>query len=120
MAATRNLRGRLRQYERPVWQPLLDLIGEELVEWFMWMHEIELADGTALHAYKHVATRRYLHLSEDGRAFFYGSEAKYTEVAPREAIDEAFAGWERLLPAPDDPDDVRAALRRARRAAHRA
>ena len=45
MPAVRTLRGTLRQYERPVWQPLLDLVGEELVEWFMWMHEIELADG---------------------------------------------------------------------------
>ena len=120
MPAARTLRGTLRQYERPVWQPLLDLVGEELVEWFMWMHEIELADQSALHAYKHVSTRRYLHLSEDGRAFSYRSEAKYTEVAPCDAIDQAFAGWERLLPAPDDPDDVRAALRRARRAADRA
>ena len=114
MPADRTLHGTLRQYEQPVWQPLLDLVGDELAEWFMWMHEIELADRSALHAYKHVSTRRYLHLTEDGRAFFYRSEAAYTEVAPREAIDEAFAGWEQLLPAPTDPRAVRAALRRAR------
>jgi hypothetical protein len=114
MPSDRTLHGTLRQCEQPVWQPLLDLVGAELAEWFMWMHEIELADGSAVHAYKHVATRRYFHLTEDGRAFFYRSEAKYTEVAPREAIDAAFAGWEELLPAPTDPDAVRAALRRAR------
>jgi hypothetical protein len=116
MPAARTLHGTLRQYEQPLWQPLLDLVGAELAEWFMWMHEIELADESAVHAYKHVATRRYLHLTEDGRAFIYRSEAKYVEITPREAIDEAFDGWERLLPAPTDPDAVRAALRRARAA----
>jgi hypothetical protein len=110
----RTVHGTLRQYERPIWQPLLDLLGEDLVEWFMWMHEIELADHSALHAYKHVATRRYLHLTEDGRAFVYRSEDDYAEITLRAAIDDAFAGWERLLPEPTDPDALRAALRRAR------
>ena len=100
--------------ERPVWQPLLDLIGVQLVEWFMWMFEIELADGTRVHAYKHVSTRRYFHLGEDGRAFAYRSEDRYAEISPHEAIDEAFTGWEGLLPQPSDPEVVRAALRRAR------
>jgi hypothetical protein len=33
--------------------------------------EIRLADGTVVHAYKHVRTRRYLHLALDGRAYAY-------------------------------------------------
>jgi hypothetical protein len=92
-----TLHGTLRQYECPVWQPLLDLVGEELVEWFMWMHEIELADRSALHAYKHISTRRYLHLTEDGRAFVYQPEDDYVEIAPGKAMRQVFAGWERPL-----------------------
>jgi hypothetical protein len=111
MPAHQLVRGTMRQSECPVWRPLLDLVGERLVEWFMWMHEIELADGSAVHAYKHVATRRYLHLSEDGRAFAYRGKWRYAEIATCDALDEAFADWEELLPQPTDPEAVRAALR---------
>lgn len=104
----------MRESERPVWQPLLDLVGTPLVEWFMWMYEVELADQSRVHACKHVATRRYFHLSEDGRAFAYRSYARYAEISPCEAIDEAFSRWEDLLPQPRDPEAVRTALRRAR------
>jgi hypothetical protein len=112
--AKRTQPGTIRQSEHPVWQPLLDLVGDHLVEWFMWMYEVELADQSAVHAYKHVATRRYFHLAEDGRAFEYRSEGSYAEISSREAIDEAFNGWEELLPEPRDPEAVRTALRRAR------
>jgi hypothetical protein len=114
--AKRTLPGTMLESERPVWQPLLELVGEQLVEWFMWMFAIELADGSRMHAYKHVATRRYFHLGEDGRAFAYRSEDRYAEISPREAIDEAFRGWEGLLPQPSDPHVVHVALWRARRA----
>ena len=80
----------------------------------MWMYEVELADHAPLHAYKHVSTRRYLHLTEDGRTFAYQSVGDYREIAPRVALREAFAEWEQLLPAPTDPEAVRAAIRRAR------
>jgi hypothetical protein len=114
--AKRTLPGTMLETGRPVWQPLLDLVGEPLVEWFMWMFALELADRSRVHAYKHVATRRYFHLGEDGRAFAYRSEDRYVEISPREAIDEAFTEWEDLLPQPSDPDAVRDALRQARRA----
>jgi hypothetical protein len=114
--AKRTLPGTMLESQRPVWQPLLDLVGEQLVDWFMWMFEVELADRSRVHAYKHVATRRYFHLGEDGRAFAYRSVGRYLEISPREAIDEAFTGWQDLLPQPEDPKLVRDALRRARRA----
>ena len=109
-----TLPGTMGQGERPVWQPLLDLIGEDLTGWFMWMYEVELADHAPLHAYKHISTRRYLHLTEDGRTFAYVPEGNYAEITPRDALREAFAGWEQLLSAPTDPAAVRAAIRRAR------
>jgi hypothetical protein len=55
-------------------------------------------------------------LSEDGRAFAYLPGGDYEEIAPAEAIDEAFAGWDQLLPQPSDPDAVRLAIQRARSA----
>src|SRR5689334_6828372 len=50
----RPLRGRLSRLERPDWDPLIDLVGLDLVRWFMWMGQIELVDDTRVHAYKHV------------------------------------------------------------------
>ena len=86
---------------QPNWKPLLDLIGLELVDWFMWMFAIELSDGTRVHAYKHRTTRRYFHLGEDGRAFAYIPRYSYLEVEPAQAIDEAFHEWDELYPEPD-------------------
>jgi len=109
--------GTLKQFDEPDWAPLRELVGMDLADWFMWMHEIELADATSVHAYKHVATRRYFHLAHDGRAFTYVPRGGYLEIHPRHAIDLAFEDWDELAPAPEDPEAVRAALRRARREA---
>jgi hypothetical protein len=89
----------------------------DLADWFMWMGQIQFDDGTWIHAYKHVSTRRYFHLGEDGRAHVYISPSRYREITLTEAIDEAFDGWDTLRPAPDDPAAVRLALRNARAAA---
>jgi hypothetical protein len=97
----RTLRGRMSRLERPDWDPLIDLVGLELVRWFMWMGQIELVDDTRVHAYKHVATRRYLHIGEDRRLFAYRSPDTYLQIDVDEAIEEAFHGWEDLLPEPD-------------------
>jgi hypothetical protein len=105
-------RGRVTQYERPVWEPLIELVGLDVVGGFMWMNEVEFDDGLELHAYKSIATRRYLHLAVDGRAFRYGSPGRYAEITLREALEEAFTGWEDLLPAPRAPEAVRALLSR--------
>lgn len=115
------IEGELHQYDEPDWQPLYDVIGVHLADWFMWMCEIELDDGVRVHAYKHIATRRYFHLGVDGRCFVYapggGLEApsSYREISRREAIDLVFKTWEALFPGPEDED--RLALKRARRAA---
>ena len=111
-------RGELAQYSRPVWEPLIELVGLEIVDGFMWMHELEFDDGLEVHAYKSIATRRYLHLGVDGRAFRYrSSDDRYKEITLGEALDEAFTNWEDTLPVPEDPDAVRALLARHRSAA---
>ena len=111
--------GTLGQYERPDWEPLIALVGLDVVGCFMWMNELELEDGLQVHAYKSIATRRYLHLGVDGRAFAYRSPNGYEEVAPLEALEEAFTDWEDLFPPPHDPDAVRALLARHRSEASR-
>lgn len=108
--------GEITQLDRPNWKPLEELLGFDLADWFMWTHELELADGTAVHAYKHQATRHYFHLGEDGRTFAYTRSGEYEVIGREEAIDEAFDGWKSLLPQPDDPAIVEADLRRVREA----
>ena len=67
----------------------------ELATWFMWMHAVVLEDGELVHAYKHVETRRYLHLREAGESVRLPSARAVLEVDPlRRAIRGAFAGWE--------------------------
>lgn len=97
--ATDILTGSIHQFERPAWEPLLEIAGD-LCVWFMWMGEIRLSDGTAVHAYKHRDTRRYFHLAADGRAFRYVppvdvlvGEGMYRELDRTEAIHEAFHTW---------------------------
>ena len=57
---------------------------------FMWMGAAEFEDGRTVHSYKHVDTRRYLHLDESGHAYRFLSRAeggRYLLVTdPRSAI----------------------------------
>ena len=92
--------GELAQFEKPNWDPLIDLVGPHLVRWFMWMSEFEV-DGVRAHAYKHGATRRYVHVGEDGRIFRVVDRFRYAVVGREEALEYAFAGWEALSPEPD-------------------
>ncbi len=93
--------GRLLQFDVPVWDPLLELVGPRLVRWFMWMNAIALSDGREVQAYKHIATRRYLHLGNDGSAFEYTRRSRYRPLDHWDAVQEAFSGWEDLVPEPD-------------------
>jgi hypothetical protein len=85
------LRGEPTQGDTPNWQPLIDLIGEELVGSFMWMFEVELSNGSRIQAYKHIDTRRYIHLNSEGQAFAYRPEDSYLYVDAADVLDEVFA-----------------------------
>jgi hypothetical protein len=74
-------RGRWLKVDAPEWEPLLNLAPDHVVD-FMWMGTVQLTDGTRLQAYKHSWTRRYLHLSEEGRAFVFVPKTRYEEVNP--------------------------------------
>jgi hypothetical protein len=106
--------GELVQYEQPNWDPLIDVVGPHLVRFFMWMSEFEV-DGVHAHAYKHGATRRYLHVGEDGRIFQGVDRFRYAVVDREEALEYAFEGWEDLSPFPDEA--ALAELERLRRSA---
>ena len=106
--------GWVRQSERPLWEPLIDVVGLDVVGAFMWMYEVELEDGEELHAYKSIATRRYLHVALDGRAFAYVPRRRYRPVVLLDALEEVFDGWERLQPQPPKPEAVTALLARHR------
>lgn len=94
----RKMRGQKVQYEMPNWDPLLKLLAEYLVADFMWMHEVELRDGTRLNAYKNRETKRYLHLSSDGRAFTYCGDDNYREVEVSPALLERVLASDMLRP----------------------
>jgi hypothetical protein len=105
--------GEMTDCMEPEWAPLVNLIGLELVEWFMWMFAVALEDGSTLQAYKHVTTRRYFHLAEDGRAFAYTARGSYREINRHDAICGAFSGcWDSPSLSQDEASAVRAELAR--------
>jgi hypothetical protein len=74
----------------PEWGPLLATVGEALVRDFMWMYEVELENGTEVQAYKHIDTRRYVHLDAAGRAYAYESPGRYRSVPVADVLREVF------------------------------
>jgi hypothetical protein len=123
MGDVHTQRGERRHQDMPNWQPLLDLLGEELTGDFMWMFEVELDNGTLLQAYKHWYTRGYIHLAADGRAFVYESRRRYRRAPVAdvlaavfvaepglngitdEQIARSWAAVDRLEQATDGPED---------------
>lgn len=84
---------RAMQYRKPDWEPLVEAVGERLAEGFMWMQEDVLDDGTSVHGYKHVCTRRYLYLS-DGRTAYAGLPCGYYRRQRLDyAIENALCSW---------------------------
>jgi hypothetical protein len=106
--------GHITRGLKPSWEPLVGLVGRDVVPGFMWMFALELDDGTEVHAYKCIATRQYVHLASDGRAFAHHNNDRYEEIGARRALEQAFNGWEDASPQPRNADAVRALLERHR------
>jgi hypothetical protein len=83
--------GSVVNYETPVWEPLLGL-ARIYVDEFMWMHEVELDNGTRLQAYKHYWTRRYLHLDAEGNAWIYRGDHRYQQL-----VDDVLPHFNRIV-----------------------
>jgi hypothetical protein len=58
--------GEITKGLRPDWEPLITLVGREVVGCFAWKFALELDDGAAVHAYRNIATDRYLLLALTG------------------------------------------------------
>jgi hypothetical protein len=86
MATNTELVGTMHDPDGPDWAALQRLVDDDLAARFMHMFDVELEDGTRLHAYRDRMTRRYLHLTEDGRAFHYIKGKRYRELDPRTAL----------------------------------
>jgi hypothetical protein len=111
-----GLEGYLAQYDEPEWRPLLAAVGERLTAGFMWMNDVELDDGSRLHAYKHIHTRAYLYLTEDGRAFERTPCGRYAPQRLDFAIKHALCGWWILRGwEPEDAEAVHEAVVNAQR-----
>ena len=70
--------------DRPVWEPLQAAVGDQCRE-FMFMGRV----GT-IFLYKHVWTRAYLNLDEEGNAFRF-TENGYEPMPLDQAITKVFA-----------------------------
>jgi hypothetical protein len=76
-----------RDPEEPDWGPLLDVVGEDLVGWFMWMFAARTRSGRTLQAYKHIGSRRYLHLDSAGAAYAYLTSGRYRPIDLADALE---------------------------------
>ena len=62
---------------------------------FMWMGAAEFHDGRVIHSYKHVDTRRYLHLDDSGHTYRFLSRAEGGRYVPIESPQSALLQVER-------------------------
>jgi hypothetical protein len=92
MGRTRTIKGVMTQGDTPDWKPLENTVGYDLAGDFMWMFEVTLEDGRRLQAYKHIDTRRYVHLDAEGEALVYvdGGE-RYRPHPVSEVLAAVFA-----------------------------
>jgi hypothetical protein len=93
MSTGRRVTGQIAAAATPDWRPLFRAVGEELMATFMWMFSVEIAEASALQAYKHIHTRRYLHLDERGAAFMHVGGRGYQPIALAIALEAVLAPW---------------------------
>ena len=63
----------------------------------MWMFEVELENGTRVQAYKHIHTRRYAHLDQDGVGYVYEHPDRYAVVETPSLLRGVFSSMGGLL-----------------------
>lgn len=111
VARDKGIEGELAQYETPDWLPLALVAGQALLQDFMWMHEVRLADDRRLHAYKHIDTRRYVHPDAESNAFVYGEDDRYRPASLASVLRAVFRPlWGDLRAAPGAPARAKRAL----------
>ncbi|MDO9410106.1 hypothetical protein [Patulibacter sp.] len=78
--------------EDPSWDALYTALQPRtLADFFSWMGDVDLDDGTRVHVYRHSDSRSFLHVTDDGRALIYvGDEDRYRFVPLADAVLNAF------------------------------
>jgi hypothetical protein len=91
---------------------------KERVFGFMWMFEIATSDHRRLHAYKHIVTRGYVHLDEEGNAFYFvdTDDHTYRPIALHRILDAVLSPWWKEGLSGGPPGAMTAARRAVRRA----
>ncbi len=79
--------------DEPVWEPILEALGEELTGGFMYMFRARLDDERVIHAYKHHITRRYVFLDDDVQAYEWTRCGGYAPIRRDWAIERALFAW---------------------------
>jgi hypothetical protein len=77
------------------------------------MYDVEIEDGRRVQAYKHIDTRRYVHLDADCNAFVYEPSGRYRSIDIVDLLEFVFA----RLPGLNDVTDEQ--IRASWRAVHR-
>lgn len=70
--------------DRPLWDPLLKVMPEKTVAQFMFMGEVLCESGTRIYLYKHIGTRRYINLDQQGRAYLFRASDQGCHYVPVE------------------------------------
>jgi hypothetical protein len=106
--------------DEPDWGPLVQVVGEDLAGWFMWMFAPRTRGGRVLQAYKHIGSRCYLHLDAAGGAYQYMSSGRYRRIDLADALELVFEPWWSSGEAPlEDVVAAWAAIERASAGARR-
>ena len=73
-----------RCLDRPLWDPLLKVLPEKTAAQFMFMGEVLCESGTRIFLYKHIWTRRYLNLDQQGQAYQFRASEQGSHYVPVE------------------------------------
>jgi hypothetical protein len=69
----------------PDFGPLFNVVPEVAAA-FTWVEEVELRDGTRIHAYEHRVTRGAIHLTADGEAWAFEAPDGYRRCRMYHAV----------------------------------
>lgn len=69
---------------RAVWEPLLKVLPEKAIAQFMFMGEVLCESGTRICLYKHIWSRRYINLDQQGRAYQFRVSEQGSHYVPVE------------------------------------
>jgi len=73
-----------RYPDRPLWDPILKVLPEKALGQFMFMGEVLCESGTRICLYKHIWTRRYINLDQQGRAYQFRASEQGSHYVPVE------------------------------------